>query len=234
MIFMGQSYSVLDFTPHLASKAAAHQYAAPNGWAWHQRPRKRNFRKTERGRKRTGCRKRKIDDKHLNDSFLFKTGLNTPKTFFMNTANEALKTKFNSLLTTLYDGEKGYQEAAEKIENETLKERFEKLCQQRYGFGHELKGLMAQFGILPKKGTSMIADVHRVWMNVRVAISMKEEEVILRECIRGEAAAVDIYEDILEDISLRAEARKILEDQLTEIRQAHLEMSALKEAFAMV
>lgn len=151
----------------------------------------------------------------------------------METISEALSNKLNSLLTTLYDGEKGYQEAADNVNNETLKSRFTTLSKQRYDFGHEIKEIMTRFGVKPDKGTSTIADIHRFWMSLRTAISNQDEEVILNECVRGESSAVETYEDILSDLNLHGEIKQILENQLVKIRQAKKEMNELKEAFAI-
>lgn len=151
----------------------------------------------------------------------------------METYSEALTDKLNSLLTTLYDGEKGYAEAAEQVENTTLQTRFKELSQQRYDFGHELKAEMKKYGVKPNKGTSVVADIHRVWMNIRTAITNNEEEVLLQECVRGESNAVDTYEDILADVKLPETSRSVLTNQLQKIRQAYAAMKVLREAYAV-
>ena len=44
--------------------------------------------------------------------------------------------KLNNLLEKNYDAEKGYKDAAERIENPTMKDFLQKQAQKRYDFGH--------------------------------------------------------------------------------------------------
>ena len=71
------------------------------------------------------------------------------------------------------------------------------------------------------------AALHRTWLNVRDAITGKDDEAILKESQRGEKAALDNYDDVLgRDIS--ADLRETIARQQGQIQQAYSELENLK------
>ncbi|MGB8706158.1 MAG: PA2169 family four-helix-bundle protein, partial [Gillisia sp.] len=107
--------------------------------------------------------------------------------------SEEVAEKLNNLLTKNYDSEKGYKLASENAKSSRLKSFFDKKARERYDFGHQLKSEIADFGESPDKGSSLKADAHRGWMNIKSALSLETDEAILEEAVRGEKAAVDEY-----------------------------------------
>jgi uncharacterized protein (TIGR02284 family) len=112
---------------------------------------------------------------------------------------EKISNNLNELLTRTYDAEKGYKEAAEKVENPTIKKFFEERAQERYNFGHELKTEIKAFGQEPDKGGSFKGTLHRNWMNLKSFFNSNDEEAMLNEVERGEKEAIETYSDILND-----------------------------------
>ena len=107
--------------------------------------------------------------------------------------------KLNELLEKNYDAEAGYKNAAEKVENSALKNYLLSRAQDRYDFGHELKAELKTFGQDPEKGTSLAGDAHRLWMDLKTALTSDKDEAVLEEAIRGERAALDEYDEILKE-----------------------------------
>ena len=110
-----------------------------------------------------------------------------------------MSNKLNELLERTYDAEKGFKQAAEKVDNSTIKEFFEKRAQQRYDFGHALKKEIKSFGQAPDKGGSTEGTLHRRWIDFKTFFSTNNEEAMLEEVNRGEQEAIDTYNDILHD-----------------------------------
>ena len=110
-----------------------------------------------------------------------------------------MSNKLNELLERTYDAEKGYRKAAEKVDNNTIKEFFEKSADQRYNFGKELKAEIVSFGQSPEKGGSTKGTLHRSWIDFKALFSSNNEETMLEEVNRGEKEAIDTYNDILQD-----------------------------------
>jgi uncharacterized protein (TIGR02284 family) len=126
--------------------------------------------------------------------------------------NDKVVSLLNDLITKNYDAEKGYKEAAEKIEHTSLKTYFEHQAKNRYDFGHELKALIAKYGGEPNKGTSVVGDLHRTWIAIRDAFT-SGDKAIYDECIRGEEAFSKEYDDMLVDENLPNDARDVIRKQ---------------------
>ena len=128
--------------------------------------------------------------------------------------------RLNGLLEKNYDSEKGYKEAADDVKNPRLKEFFTERAKQRYDFGHELKAEIKNFGETPDKGTSLKADAHRVWMNLKSAVSGDNEEAVLEEAIRGEKAAVEDYNEAIKNWGLPPSTENLLIKQRNAIERS--------------
>ncbi|WP_100614387.1 ferritin-like domain-containing protein [Confluentibacter citreus] len=120
----------------------------------------------------------------------------------MNTYTETIGNKLNDLLEKTYDAEKGFRKAAENTEHTYLKNYFQRKAQQRYAFGQELKAEIVSFGEDVQKEGSFAGAAHRTWMDVKALFSSDNDESMLEEAIRGEKAALEEYNDILNETSL--------------------------------
>lgn len=149
----------------------------------------------------------------------------------MSTNSNQVNT-LNKLITTLYDGENGYKEAAGEIDNVTLATKFRQLAQQRYDFGHEIKPFIRSFGGEVNKGGNVAASIHRVWMDLKAAVASNDEEAILNECIRGEESAVEAYVEALKGTTLTGAARETVIGQLEKISSALVTLRKMADSYA--
>lgn len=149
-------------------------------------------------------------------------------------ANNKQTDILNNLITTLYDGENGYKEAAEDCNNVVLANRFRDLAKQRYDFGHEIKPLIKSLGGVVDKGGSTVAAIHRIWMDLKSAVSKNDELAVIQECIRGEEYAIGKYEEALADAALTGAARTTVSDQLSRINTSLVALRQLQDTFATV
>lgn len=133
--------------------------------------------------------------------------------------NDQIVDALNDLLTKNYDAEKGYKEAAEKIEHTSLKGYFEKQSKNRYVFGHELKALITKYGGTPDKGTSVAGDLHRTWIAIRDAFSSGDQN-IYAECIRGEETFSEEYGEVLNDEILPEDVKEVVRKQKHSVDEA--------------
>ena len=146
--------------------------------------------------------------------------------------NKAIIDAINDLITVNYDGERGYKEAAGDVTDARLKSWFREYAQQRYDFGHELKGELSQLGGTPDKGTSLASDIHRIFIDLKSAIAGNDEKAVINECIRGEENAIERYDKVLKHEALPASARTVVSRQRNQIQAALGKMQDLKTAFA--
>ena len=100
----------------------------------------------------------------------------------------------NSLIETLKDGQKGFQEAAEGVKDPNLKSLFSGYSQQRARFASELQSQARNLGESePEKTSSAAGAMHRAWIDIKSAITSGDDAAILAECERGEDSAVNEY-----------------------------------------
>lgn len=142
--------------------------------------------------------------------------------------NSELEKKLNHLLERNYDAEQGFDHVAQHIEHKGFRAIMDKSITERYRFGHDLKAIMKDVDMKPKKGTSVEGEIHRAWMNFREIFSTNNDAAMLDEAIRGESYAEEAYEDVLKDTNLQTGHADILRNHVASIHQTKNELNALK------
>ncbi len=144
---------------------------------------------------------------------------------------EEVSNRLNDLLEKNYDTEKNYKFAGENAKNPDLRAFFNERAQERYDFGHELKSEIRNYGEAPDKGSSFTGDLQRTWMNLKTNLSSNKEEALLEESARGEKAAVEEYNEVLEDKNLPPTTESILRRQRDAITAALNKVKSLEKTF---
>jgi uncharacterized protein (TIGR02284 family) len=137
----------------------------------------------------------------------------------------------NGLIETLKDGQEGFRQAAEAVQNPELKSLFNEYSMQRSRFAGELQNEAISLGEhKPEDSSSAAGALHRTWINLKSAITSKDEHAILAECERGEDSAVKEYRDAMEKEELSLPVRDIVSRQFTEVKNAHDRIKQLRDA----
>ena len=126
--------------------------------------------------------------------------------------NKAVST-LNDLIETCKDGANGFRTAAAAVENPDAKALFTSRVPIIEHAAAELQAEVRRLGGDPETTGSVAATVHRGFINLKAAITGKDEAAILTECERGEELAVKSYEDALKT-DLPPETRAIVERHL--------------------
>lgn len=135
----------------------------------------------------------------------------------------------NELIETCIDGEKGFQSAAEAIEEPSLKSELQNYSEQRRGFASDLQGLVAAFGDSPRDTGSVAGKLHRGWINLRDAVSSRDNHAIIAECERGEDSAVASYRKAIQ-AGLPAEFEHVVESQYAAVQATHDRIKSLRDS----
>ncbi len=143
----------------------------------------------------------------------------------MNT-NEKTSSAVNDLLVINNDRYEGYQKAADQIKDPSLKELFNKLSVQSLQFKNELETHVIHTDHTITDETTSSGKLYRIWMDIKAALSGHDTKAILSSCERGEDAALDTYNDVIEN-----KADEITSDALMTIQR---QRSTLKEAHDMI
>ncbi|RZK59798.1 MAG: PA2169 family four-helix-bundle protein [Pedobacter sp.] len=144
-----------------------------------------------------------------------------------NTVIDDLK----GLINIINDGKEGYEAAAEAIEKPALKAEFLKFAAQRAVYAQELKAHILKHGdVSENENGGILGVLHRTWIDIKQALSSKEEEAILGAIETGENAALAKYDQALEDHAHHADHLALLKEQRDGILSALKEIEVLHQA----
>lgn len=126
--------------------------------------------------------------------------------------NAEVVSVLNDLIETCEDGIEGFKTASESVKNPAAKALFvSRLPNIQRGMA-ELKAEVRRLGGDPDKSGTIAGAMHRGWINLKAAVTGKNEEAIVAECERGEEHAAHVYEDALQK-DLPMDTRAIVERQ---------------------
>lgn len=130
----------------------------------------------------------------------------------MTLKNAEVVSVLNDLIETCEDGIHGFTTAADAVKNPAAKALFASRLPKIELGERELKAEVRRFGGDADKSGTVAGTLHRGWINLKSAITGKNEEAIVMECARGEEHATHVYEDALQK-DLPAETRTMIERQ---------------------
>ncbi|MBC8986338.1 PA2169 family four-helix-bundle protein [Pedobacter sp. N36a] len=139
--------------------------------------------------------------------------------------NKEIISDLKGLVNIVNDGKEGYESASEATYSKELKAVFLKYAAQRAAFAVELKNHIAQHGgNSDNEEGGILGVLHRTWIDIKQAISSKEDTAILEAIETGENAALEKYDKVLEDDTAHADHIALLQRQRTGILEALKEM----------
>jgi uncharacterized protein (TIGR02284 family) len=136
----------------------------------------------------------------------------------------------NGLIETCKDGSNGFRTAADGVEDASLKRLFTSYSEQRAQFAAELERVVASLGGNPPDTGHIAGAVHRGWINLKSAITGKDDGAIISECERGEDFAKERYQKALEN-TLPADVRAAVERQYMQVKEAHDHVRSLERTY---
>ena len=149
-----------------------------------------------------------------------------------NSLSETIST-LNKLIETCKDGQEGFRLAAEAItDDEDLKSFLFSCSLQRSKFAGELQNEVIGLGEPgPSDSSTVAAALHRGWINLKSAITHRDNHAILAECERGEDSALADYRSAVNS-GLSDTLLEIVERQLQEVVATHNSVKGLRDQLA--
>lgn len=146
-------------------------------------------------------------------------------------SRQELASELNDVLERNYDAINGYKDAARDVENDALKEYLIKQAAERVRFGREIREEILLLGGTPTEEGSALGFLHRTWMNFKTNLVHDNEDEVCEECIRGEQAAVEEYNELLNETELSPRLRAELLEHKVKTLQAIADLSLIRDAF---
>ena len=141
-------------------------------------------------------------------------------------------TTLKTLTSTLNDSINGYRESAEKVESQEFREMFNDFAKQREQASTELKAEVRRLGGDPDEDGSALGSLHQAWVDLKAAITGRDDKAIINEVERGEDYLKEKFETALNDGGLAPECRTAVERAYQSVREGHDRMSALKHSLS--
>ena len=143
---------------------------------------------------------------------------------------KATQALLNELIETLKDGEKGYADAMTDVEDTNLKETFKKFSAQRAEYITEIEDQMFKLNLKPEEESSVTGTIHRAWIDLKSALTSKDNKAVLNECERGEDYAKKAYQTALKATDLPSNLKSVIEKQYQGVTEAHNQIKSLRDA----
>lgn len=142
--------------------------------------------------------------------------------------NKEIVSDLKDLLSIINDGKEGYESASETTETIELQGVFLKYAAQRAGYAADLKAHIATHGYeADNESGGVLGVLHRTWIDIKQALSSKEDLAILEAVVTGEKAAIEKYDTYIADYLDHADHIELLKRQRTGIFEALNEIESL-------
>ena len=138
-------------------------------------------------------------------------------------------TTLNTLTTTLIDSVTGFEDAAANIEGSSrLQQLFRERGSERRQIVEELRAEVRRLGGNPEDDGSFLGKTHQRFLDLKAAVTGRDEQAIINEVERGEDYLKEKFETALESGNLSGETRQVVERAYQSVRSGHDQVSQLK------
>lgn len=137
----------------------------------------------------------------------------------------------NTLIATTIDSITGYEDSAQNIDNERLREVFRQRANERQQVVQDLRAEVRRLGGEPEEGGSFLGKAHQRFEDLKAAITGRDEKAIINEVERGEDYLKEKFEAAIGSDDLSGESRAVVERAYQSVRSGHDQISQLKHGF---
>lgn len=134
----------------------------------------------------------------------------------------------NSLIATTLDSVNGYTESAKDVDNPRYVSLFNDRAAERGRVIAGLQQAVRAMGGTPEDDGTALAGAHRVFVDLKSAITGKDDKAIVAEVERGEDHILHKFQDALNDSQLSPAARAAVQEAFTSVREGHDQMRDIK------
>ena len=136
----------------------------------------------------------------------------------------------NGLIETTLDSMKGYEDAAKDAESTQYATMFADFARDRAKVATDLQNQVRDLVGDPELNSSVLAAAHRTFMDLKQAITGKNDKAIIQEVERGEDHIKAKFEDAMKQDDLSPATLTVITTAFASVREGHDKMSALKHS----
>jgi uncharacterized protein (TIGR02284 family) len=134
----------------------------------------------------------------------------------------------NTLIATLIDSITGYEDAAASSEGGRFQQLFRERAGERQRVVEELRAEVRRLGGNPEDDGSFMGKTHQRFLDLKAAITGRDDQAIINEVERGEDYLKEKFETAINSGDLSGESRSAVERAYQSVREGHDQMSKLK------
>ena len=142
--------------------------------------------------------------------------------------NQDQVSTLNTLTATLIDSVTGYEDAASNAEAGRFQQLFRERASERSRIVEELRSEVRRLGGNPEDDGSFMGKTHQRFLDLKAAITGRDEQAIINEVERGEDYLKEKFETALDSDTLTGESRAVVERAYQSVRSGHDQISQLK------
>lgn len=136
----------------------------------------------------------------------------------------------NGLIATTLDSVDGYNAAAGETESGRFGEIFRARAAERRAVVTALQAEVSRIGGTPEDDGTILAGAHRVFLNLKAAITGHDDKAVVNEVESGEDHIKAKYEAALADNDISASVKAAIQTAYTSVREGHDQMRDLKHS----
>ena len=137
-------------------------------------------------------------------------------------------TTLNTLTATLIDSVTGYEDAASNSDAGRFQQLFRERASERSRVVEDLRAEVRRLGGNPEDDGSFLGKSHQRVLDLKAAITGRDEQAIINEVERGEDYLKEKFETALNSDALTGESRAVVERAYQSVRSGHDQISQLK------
>ena len=130
---------------------------------------------------------------------------------------QKIKDALQDLIIRLQDAEKGYTQISEYTKNMTLKSWADKFSKERHQMHRTLESHMKDINGDPEVKTSILGDLHRMFIDFKFSMIDDSVESTVAEIQRGSKKLISDYETVLKDVEMPQDILSTLVQQKSAI-----------------
>lgn len=136
----------------------------------------------------------------------------------------------NGLIKTTLDSVKGFKDAAKDAESTQFSSMFADFARERSEAATALQAEVSRLGGDPEDDSSFLAAAHRTFMDLKQAVTGKDDKAVVQEVERGEDYLKGKFQEALSNADLDPTSRGVVERAYQSVQAGHDRVSALKHS----
>ncbi|MBC7892696.1 MAG: PA2169 family four-helix-bundle protein [Sphingobacteriaceae bacterium] len=147
--------------------------------------------------------------------------------------NEDIVEELNELVKINNDRIQGYEKAIEDTKDTELNGLFRQAVLQSQNFRSQLADHIVRIdgkAVSDATSTDLSSKIHRAWIDIKAALSGNDRDTVLGSVEFGENAAVEAYEDALDEDDLPHHIKDVIETQLADLRATRDRVLSMRQS----